>query len=86
MAGSAGEVFGSTRVKARVTPLGRRDGQGSVGKDVRVSAVYHRPPLLVPSDLRLGLPVGHALQTDRLAQYCGVLHPRHAQHGGHWET
>lgn len=83
VAGSAGEVFGGTRVQARVTALGGGDGQSSIGQGACVSAGYHGPPLLVPSHLRLGLPVGLALQADRPAQHHRVLHPGDIQHWGH---
>jgi len=83
VAGPAGQVPGGTRVNARVAALARADGQGAVGEDAQVSAVQERPPVSVPRDLRLGLPVGHALQADRLAQHRHVLHPRYAQHRRH---
>jgi len=86
MAGSAGEVFGSTCVQACVTALGRSNCQGSVGKDLDMSAVDHGPPLLVPGHFRLGLPVRHTLQTDWLAEHCRVLDTRHTQHRWHWEN
>lgn len=69
MAGSAGQIFGRTGVQARITPLGRRDRQGPIGKNSDVSAFNHRPPLLKPSDFWLRLPVSRTLQADGLAQH-----------------
>ena len=84
MAGTAGEVPGRAGVHARVAALRGADAQRSVGEDAYVSAVQEGPPVFVPCDLRLGLPVSHALQADRLAQHRHVLHPGDAQHRRDW--
>lgn len=67
LTGSAGEVFGRARVQTGVAALRGRYGQGSVRKDVHVSALRHWPPLPVPRHLGLRLPVGPAVQTHGLA-------------------
>lgn len=86
MAGSAGKIFGSTRVQACVTALGGCNCQSSIGKDVYMSTVDHRPPLFVPINFRLGLAISYTVQADWLAQHSSVLHTRHTQHWWNWRN
>lgn len=86
MAGSASEVFGRTGVQACITPLGRRDRQGSIGKNSNASTFNQRPPLLEPSDFWLWLPISDTLQADRLSKHWGVLHTGHTQHRRNWKN
>lgn len=67
MASPSSKVFGSARIKACVTALGRRNCQRAIGKDVYMSTVNHRPPLFVPSNFRFRLSVSYTLQTHWLA-------------------
>lgn len=84
MAGCASNIFGSTCVHACITALDRSDCQGSIGKDSNMRTINHRPPLFMPDDFRLWLPIGRTLQADGPTEHCSVLCMWHAQDRRNW--